>query len=866
MRDFDYSSTIEFLESFFRGTEHAVDLRALGNDRDDVKPVTWFTRDPQIVSDLCQCYDGPGRGIFFGVATRLNGSYRGRREDLAELPGLWVDIDCYKLGITKEEALTALRGCPLPPTVVIDSGGGLHAYWLFREPLDVRYRPEVGRPDTVKEDIDSTLKQLAGVFAGDTNTCDITRILRLVGSHNSKTDELRPVTILEASGNRYDLSDLQEMLDTQRPLIERPAEAMAEAEPLDPYAEFAKRYGFKAPIDVEARLAAMSYMADGDAGIHQTQLSCSASLVAQGHASDEGIAMALLSATQAAAGHYGLSWNWRREEKAIANMIATARAKFGSKSPKPPRSAPAAPPQDPPPPGGEGAKVNGTTGQVVDLDAQRVARKRTPAAPPDGDTPLIARLGEAVIDYWQETYGLLTSTKFGMSTYSAAEGVWTHLDDKLKSLKVAIQGIFAAARAKPQSATVNAVLHYVTDRPKLYREDVQWDASGYIVCRNCCVNPEDGSTRELGPDLYATWRIDCDYDPAAACPKFFEFVESTLEGVPVEEVPRIVATLGEHMGASLVKGKVRSLRKALFLLGKSRSGKTRFANIYRALLGGAKRCTAIKLADLDDRFGMAPLATASAWIADDVVKQGGSGRYAEPINAERLKNIITGEPVSIRLKGGSYVEDALDIPVIWTGNNLPQIRDDSDAVYNRLLIFPLNREWPEKAPNPDPTGREIDQVLIEEELAGILNFAIFGYARLRARGYYDPPPSMRQAVAELKANNQPLVRWIEECTAAAADTQVDNRDLMASLRGWWLQEYGDDDRVPAGRTVNAALKRHYPTMQTNRSHGCRISAGIELTEDGVACLRHAQDTTAAYGKTVGSGCEAPLANHPRSKF
>ncbi len=325
----------------------------------------------------------------------------------------------------------------------------------------------------------------------------------------------------------------------------------------------------------------------------------------------------------------------------------------------------------------------------------------------------------------------------------------------------------------------------------------------------------------------------------------------------------IIATLGEHMGASLVKGKGRNLMKAMFFLGKSRSGKTRFANIYRALFGGSRRCAALKLADLDDLFGMSPLVTAAAWIADDVVRQG-TGRHAVPINAERLKVIITGEPMSIRVSGGRYVECALDIPVVWTGNNLPQIRDDSEAVYNRLLIFPLNREWPENAVNPDPQGREMDRILIETELSGILNFAIFSYARLRERGRYDPPPSMNSAIDELREANQPLIRWMQECTAAQSDTQVDNRDLMGSLRGWWTQQF-DDDRIPGGKTVTVTLKRHHPLMQVTRTHGWRISAGIELTADGIAGLKHAKGT-APMGKTIGSGCDADLVNRPRTKF
>ncbi len=534
------SLAVDFLTLLYAGAEHAVEFRVFPNDSDGKALDRRFTRDSEIVLDICKRYDGGEVGIYFGVATRLNGSHSGKREDLAELTCLWTDIDTYKIGITKDDAVAALWQCLLPPSVIVDSGGGIHAYWLLKEPLDVRYTPEVGKRDEVKDTIDGTLKQLAGVFAGDTNTCDITRVLRLPATHNTKTGELRRVAILARNDNRYELSDIQDMLDIQRPLIARPApeppkgkSVDADAGPPDPYAEFAKRFGFKATIDVQARLAAMSYMADGEAGIHATQLSVSASLVSQGEASDDEIAAALIRATQVAAGHHGLNWNWTREEQTILRMIATARKKWPQPPPRP-EAAPSGPSNNGPssngsssdepssnaPPGGGsseqpspasgggsaaggssgsskgggGAAEDGSAARVSDFAEQKKARQKQTAAAVDMDTPLIARLGEAVIDFWEEKYGLLISTRAGMATYSATDGIWTLFDDELElRLKVTIQGIMAAAGAKPQISTTNAVRHYVVERPKLHREGIRWDASGFIVCRNCAVNPADGS-------------------------------------------------------------------------------------------------------------------------------------------------------------------------------------------------------------------------------------------------------------------------------------------------------------------------------------------------------------------------------------
>jgi hypothetical protein len=84
----------------------------------------------------------------------------------------------------------------------------------------------------------------------------------------------------------------------------------------------AELFGHAAPIDVEARLAAMSYQGAGDAAIHSTQVSVSAALLNRGHPTDEVVEI-LMAATRAAAGAYGERWNWRREERAIRKACDT---------------------------------------------------------------------------------------------------------------------------------------------------------------------------------------------------------------------------------------------------------------------------------------------------------------------------------------------------------------------------------------------------------------------------------------------------------------------------------------------------------------------------------------------------------------
>ncbi|MAE44360.1 MAG: hypothetical protein CMF63_05165, partial [Magnetovibrio sp.] len=269
-------------------TEHAVELRSFTNRSGDGPARPLFTRDMEMIAAHCARWDLEGRGMFFGACTRVTGSHTGRRADLAECPALWADIDTAKMGLDKNTVVAALRPLPFPPSVIIDSGGGLHAYWLFSEAIDVRVDAEDA--DTVEETVTSALKQLAGICAGDLNVCDLARVLRLPGTMNTKTDVMeanagKPAQcqVLEATWARHEFDDLVEWLDWQRPVVERPVpdEASQKIQHDNPYLAAAKRSGFKPPLDVEQALAAVTYLGEGDTGIHQTQLRVSASLASQ---------------------------------------------------------------------------------------------------------------------------------------------------------------------------------------------------------------------------------------------------------------------------------------------------------------------------------------------------------------------------------------------------------------------------------------------------------------------------------------------------------------------------------------------------------------------------------------------------------
>lgn len=94
----------------------------------------------------------------------------------------------------------------VPPSVVLDSGGGIQALWLFPEKLDAR---------TWQLDVEAQNLSLAVVWGGDKPAHDISRILRLPGTVNipdagkiAKGRTPRLASILHRRGGKHDLHQI----------------------------------------------------------------------------------------------------------------------------------------------------------------------------------------------------------------------------------------------------------------------------------------------------------------------------------------------------------------------------------------------------------------------------------------------------------------------------------------------------------------------------------------------------------------------------------------------------------------------------------------------------------------------------------
>jgi predicted P-loop ATPase len=179
-------STAEFVARFFAQTKYAVELRALPSK------ARRFTRKPDEVEQFIK--EQGRENLFFGVATRHGG---GTKENCQEVPAFWADVDFKKT--PEAQARELLNSFPFRPSLLIESGGGLHLYWVLIETA-VASDPRVA----------PILRGLANRLGADPAAAEVARIMRLPGTTNYKYDPPRECRLAEERWHlRYRLGDFE---------------------------------------------------------------------------------------------------------------------------------------------------------------------------------------------------------------------------------------------------------------------------------------------------------------------------------------------------------------------------------------------------------------------------------------------------------------------------------------------------------------------------------------------------------------------------------------------------------------------------------------------------------------------------------
>ena len=161
---------------------------------------------------------GKKTNVFFGVGLRnkvLPNGQRGSEKDILGVTALYADIDVRgdahaqtSLPSSVDEATDFLHSLKIKPSIIVNSGNGIHGYWLLDKPFIIETEED-------RKHISSIFKGFGKYVNGEAkkrgwkidSVYDLARILRVPGTINHKLKNGMNCEIIESDLNRYALTD-----------------------------------------------------------------------------------------------------------------------------------------------------------------------------------------------------------------------------------------------------------------------------------------------------------------------------------------------------------------------------------------------------------------------------------------------------------------------------------------------------------------------------------------------------------------------------------------------------------------------------------------------------------------------------------
>lgn len=222
---------LDFFEEIYKGCHGYVYLWTKQD-----KATHSYLLEPEVskkIWNMARMLSGMRKDVYFSLGTTadpLPADLRAKQQNVTSIACLWVDIDivdsaAHKAGNLPKSVDEAMGLLPekYPPSIIVSSGHGLHAYWLLKEPVIINDENRAEVINTVRK-LQQIIRNSAAANGWKIDaTADLSRILRVPYTWNFKDPE-NPVLceVIEYADLRYRYEDFASLqVETPQLLSDR---------------------------------------------------------------------------------------------------------------------------------------------------------------------------------------------------------------------------------------------------------------------------------------------------------------------------------------------------------------------------------------------------------------------------------------------------------------------------------------------------------------------------------------------------------------------------------------------------------------------------------------------------------------------
>ena len=376
-----------------------------------------------------------------------------------------------------------------------------------------------------------------------------------------------------------------------------------------------------------------------------------------------------------------------------------------------------------------------------------------------------------------------------LSDNNMSELLWTETYSTLKHIGNAEPHVFSRHIKPSIISTIQNLLKSILE----YNDSESVTVKRYFHAANCMMvfdmKAGTWSQEAFAPEFHSHYRSEIVYDAQKTCPRFLtELVQPAMTEDDIE-------ILQLYLGQCLLTSNLS--QTFLLLEGTPGGGKSTLVNIIEKMIG-REHCSELRAAHTTGRFEIASLSGKKLLTGKDVSSQFMNNSGGRSLKFLTGKDTVTGEYKN----SNKRVSVEGNFNIIITSNNTLRMKFDGDleAWRRRILIIKY-----QSAP-PKEKITDFDDLLIEEEGSGILNWIMEGAKKLIQNGSTIPKnASQKLAVDNLLKSSDPLVYFVDSCIHPTPQSNITTAEVIEVFTIVCHNKKWD---IPTDREIQKRLKSY----------------------------------------------------------